>query len=315
MRDLKTRNIHILLNGYNLAYLTGIMVEMWIKSCYDYFEKRKGNHMERGGVMTVKEMQERKKELGYTYAQIAELSGVPVGTVQKVLGGITLTPRHETLMALERVLGGDTNSSGTMLLREEHSAYGVKRQGMYDLDDYYALPEDVRAELIDGVIYDMTAPTTIHQIIGGYIHSKLLQYVLEKDGKCLPMISPLDVQLDCDNRTMVQPDVVIVCDRDKIIDRCVYGAPDFIIEVISKSTKKKDSVIKLNKYLNAGVREYWMIDPARKTVIVYDFEHDQYPVIYGFNEKVPVGIWNGALEIDFVEVYDQVRFLYEREKR
>ena len=96
----------------------------------------------------------------------------------------------------------------------------------------------------------------------------MLQHVLDKKGACLPMISPIDVQLDCDDKTMVEPDVVIVCDRDKIINRCIYGVPDFIIEVLSKSTKKKDSVIKLNKYLNAGVREYWMIDPMKKKVIV-----------------------------------------------
>lgn len=271
--------------------------------------------MEGGGSMTIKEMQDRKRELGYTYAQIAELSGVPVGTVQKVLGGITLAPRYETLMALEKVLGRDMNSSGTMVLREAHSLYGDKRQGGYDLDDYYAIPDDVRVELIDGVICDMTAPAPVHQIIEGYIYSKLLQHVLDKGGKCLPMISPLDVQLDCDNKTMVQPDLVVVCDRDKIIDRCVYGAPDFIIEVISQSTKKKDSVIKLNKYLNAGVREYWIIDPLKKTIIVYDFDHDEYPVLYGFDAKVPVGIWDGEMEIDFAEVYEHVRFLYEREKQ
>ena len=85
--------------------------------------------------MTIREMQERKKELGYTYAQIAELSGVPVGTVQKVLGGITLTPRYETLMALEKVLGSDTIGGQTGLLREAQVVYGIKRQGMYDMDD------------------------------------------------------------------------------------------------------------------------------------------------------------------------------------
>ena len=112
---------------------------------------------------------------------------------------------------------------------------------------------------------------------------------------------------------MVQPDVLIVCDRDKIIDRCVYGAPDFIIEVLSDSTKRKDSFVKLNKYLDAGVREYWMIDPVRKTVVVYDFEHDEYPILYGFDARVPVRIWDGELEIDFSEVYGHIRFLYERE--
>ena len=259
-------------------------------------------------IMTVKEMQERKKELGFSYAQISELSGVPLGTVQKVLGGITLTPRYDTLMALERVLG----ERETAAVRETAAAYAVKKQGGYTLDDYYRFPEDVRVELIDGVIYDMTAPASVHQIIGGYIYSRLLQYVRDRGGACLPMIAPVDVQLDCDDKTMVEPDVVVVCDRDKIIDRCIYGAPDFIIEVLAKSTRKKDSVIKLNKYLNAGVREYWMIDPEKKKVIVYDFEHDEYPVVYGFDAKVPVGIWDGAMEIDFAEVYEHARFLYER---
>lgn len=260
--------------------------------------------------MTVQEMRERKKELGYTYSRIAELSGVPLGTVQKVLGGITTTPRYETLMALEQVLG----ESEGMFLREPKSAYLTKSQGDYTLDDYYLIPDDMRVELIDGVIYDMTAPTSAHQLIAGFIHGKFLSYILEKKGECLPMISPLDVQLDCDNKTMVQPDVIIVCDRDKIINRCVYGAPDFVIEVLSKSTKKKDSVIKLQKYMNAGVREYWMIDPERKTVVVYDFENEEYPVIYGFDAEVPVRIWNGECQISFPELYEHIRFLYERGK-
>ena len=125
--------------------------------------------------MTIQEMQERKRELGYTYAQIAELSGLPLGTVQKVLGGITLTPRYETIMALERVLGGTAihhaGISGTLF---------VKKQGEYTLEDYYKIPDDIRVELIDGVIYDMSSPTSAHQIIGGFIHSKMLQHVLDK---------------------------------------------------------------------------------------------------------------------------------------
>lgn len=258
--------------------------------------------------MTIKEMQERKRELGYSYAQIAELSGVPVGTVQKVLGGITMTPRYDTIMALERVLG----ERQPMAVRESVS-YGTKKQGEYTLEDYYTYPDDVRIELIDGVIYEMSAPTSAHQLIAGFIYSRMLTHVLEKGGECLPMIAPVDVQLDRDDRTMVQPDVLIVCDRDKIIDRCVYGAPDFIIEVLSDSTKRKDSFVKLNKYLDAGVREYWMIDPVRKTVVVYDFEHDEYPILYGFDARVPVRIWDGELEIDFSEVYGHIRFLYERE--
>ena len=166
-------------------------------------------------------------------------------------------------------------------------------------------------ELIDGVIYDMSAPASVHQLLIGLLYAKLLAYVTAEKGRCLPIVSPVDVQLDCDDRTMVQPDIVVVCDRDKVIKRCIYGAPDLVIEILSPSTRKKDMVIKLNKYMNAGVREYWMVDPDKRNVIVYDFEHDNYLMIYGFDAKIPVNIWDGDCEIDFQEVYDYVRFLYE----
>ena len=159
-------------------------------------------------------------------------------------------------MALEQVLG----ESEGMVLREPLKNYLKKKQGEYNLEDYNVIPDDIRVELIDGVIYNMTAPTSAHQLIAGFIHGKMLSHVLEKKGSCMPMISPLDVQIDCDDKTMVQPDVIIVCDRDKIINRCVYGAPDFVAEILSKTSRRRDSVIKLHKYMTAGVREYWMID-------------------------------------------------------
>ena len=165
----------------------------------------------------------------------------------------------------------------------------TKKQGEYTLKDYYNLPEDKRFELIDGVIYDMTAPTTIHQSILGRVHANLLYHIDAKGGQCIPMISPVDVQLDCDDKTMVKPDVIIVCDRSKIIRRCVYGAPDFVIEVLSKYSKKKDMFIKLNKYLNASVREYWIVDPDKKVVMIYDFEHDDYRLA-SFDDKIPVSV-------------------------
>lgn len=261
--------------------------------------------------MTIKEMKERKKELGYTYAQIAELSGVPLGTVQKIFSGVTTSPRYDTLIELEKVLGTPEPS----YVSEPQAFYGIKQQGEYTLEDYYQIPEERRVELIDGVIYDMASPTSFHQLIAGLIYTKLLTHVLDKKGECLPIISPIDVQLDCDDRTMVQPDVVIVCDRDKVIDRCIFGAPDFVIEVLSKSSSRRDSVIKLNKYMAAGVREYWLIDPDRQKVLVYRFQKEEFPVIYGFDSQIPVGIWEDGFTIDFREVYEHVRFLYERESK
>ena len=127
----------------------------------------------------------------------------------------------------------------------------------------------------------------------------------------MTFMAPADVQLDCDNRTIVQPDVFLLCDLSKMKLNKVYGAPDLIVEVLSKSTKKKDMYLKLGKYVNAEVKEYWLVDPEKQTVLVYDFQHDEYPKIYGFDSIVPVGIFNGECKIDFNEVYESAKVFYE----
>lgn len=246
--------------------------------------------------MTIQEMKDKKKEKGYTYAQISELSGVPLGTVQKIFSGETENPRYDTLIALERVFMDE------LLVRETTAAYKYDRNGSYTIDDYRALPDDQRVELIDGYFYDMASPTFGHQSIGGEIHRQIANYIMEHKGSCRPFIAPVDVQLDCDNKTMVQPDVGIVCDPSKIKRFGIYGAPDFLVEVISPSTKKKDYALKLSKYMEAGVREYWILDFVQEKVLVYFFESDVYPVIYGFDKPVPVNIYNGDLQIDFSNI-------------
>lgn len=267
--------------------------------------------------MTIEEMQRRKQEMGYSYEKIAELSGLPIGTVQKVLGGITRNPRYETRQALEKVFHRDTDwgiGSQPGVIRET-SSYRVekkeKKQGEYTLEDYYALPDEQRVELIDGVFYDMSSPRHIHQIIGGQIYRQFSDYIDQKKGLCVPAYAPLDVQLDCDDRTMVQPDVLILCDRNKFKGGVIYGAPDLVVEILSKSTGKKDLYLKTMKYENAGVREYWIVDPQKKTVLVYDFENELYPTIYGFDSKVPVRIFGGECQVDFAEIFEYVSFLYE----
>ena len=279
--------------------------------------------------MTITEMNERKRELGYTDARISELSGVPLSTVRKVLGGITKAPRYDTIKALEKVLGKETAGSGynsrisdnettafsydscmtsgaPQGVREVQPAYSTKKQGEYTLEDYLAIPDERRVELIDGVIYDMSSPLGHHQIIAGQIYFHLVSYISGKGGPCIPFIAPIDVQLDCDDKTIVQPDVLILCDRSKYTPQRIVGAPDFVVEVFSKSTRKKDMFIKLNKYRSAGVREYWMVDPDKKTVIAYHFENDDDLSVYTFRDKVPVGIYGGDCVIDFAPIDDYV---------
>ncbi len=92
-------------------------------------------------------------------------------------------------------------------------------------------------------------------------------------------MSPVDVQLDKDDKTMAQPDVFLVCDQSKNTGRCIYGAPDMVIEVTSPSTRKRDFGKKLGKYVDAGVREYWIVDVKNQKVIVYDLGEDFGDVI------------------------------------
>ncbi len=262
--------------------------------------------------MTVEEMREIKKAKGYTYEQIAEKSGVPLGTVQKIFSGETQSPRYATLQALEAAFReekvsyyfDDSKGSGV----EESALYRVaKKQGDYTIEDYYALPEERRVELIDGVIYDMSSPSFVHQGVAGEVYLQIANFIRYSKGECIARIAPIDVRLDCDNKTMVQPDVLVICDRSKIKRWGIMGAPDFVLEVLSKSTKSKDSLTKTSKYAAAGVREYWIIDPYKKKLLVYDFENDSWPALYGLHGKIPVGIYQGRLEIDLDMVAEAIQ--------
>lgn len=257
--------------------------------------------------MDLSSMRYYKQQKGYTFAQLSEVSGVPVGTIQKIFNGETKSPRYETLQALEEALKPEKYARADMVCEAAYEYVADKRKlGPYTLEDYYALPDERRVELIDGFIYDMAAPSTIHQIIAMEFAVQIRNYIKKNKGECIPFISPVDVQLDCDDKTMVQPDVLIVCDKSKIIKRCVMGAPDFVVEVLSPSGRVKDTIKKLNKYLDAGVKEYWIVDPDKKSVLTYVFEDDQMPVIYGFEDEIPVGIYDGKLKIDFKDIMEQL---------
>ena len=266
--------------------------------------------------MTIDEMRRMKSELGLTNEQVAMLSGVPLGTVQKVFAGVTSSPRYDTLRALEQMFRAEMTKMPKML-KEPGTVYGSttgrKKQGEYSIEDYYALPDERRAELIDGVIYDMSTPSVPHQSIALDIRESLRSYVRENKGECIVLASPVDVQIDRDDKTMVQPDVLVVCDRSKVIKRCIYGAPDLIIEVLSPSTRRKDMTVKLSKYSTAGVREYWLVDPDRKKIVVYDLENEEIPQVYGREAQVPVGIFGGKCRIGFGEIFGYVDFLDDRE--
>ena len=181
-----------------------------------------------------------------------------------------------------------------------------KKQGEYTLEDYYALPDDIRAELIDGELIFLEAPSSIHQELIGELFFEIKLYIRTNNGPCKILPSPLDVQLDCDNRTMLQPDISVICHRDRIVKKGVYGAPDLCIEIVSPSSRKRDYEKKRMKYQNAGVREYWIVDPKTASVLCYFFEESNESHSYTFDDKIPVRIYDSNLVINFAEIKERL---------
>ncbi|MDE7479609.1 MAG: Uma2 family endonuclease, partial [Lachnospiraceae bacterium] len=131
----------------------------------------------------------------------------------------------------------------------------------YTEDDYYNLGEDVRAELIDGELYYMAAPSRLHQKILNYLNTEINLYIRSKGGPCEVYPAPFAVKLFKDDKNIVEPDISVICDPNKLTDKGCSGAPDWIIEIASPSNPSHDYVKKLNLYLDAGVREYWIVNP------------------------------------------------------
>ena len=161
----------------------------------------------------------------------------------------------------------------------------------YTSDEFLAMAEhsEIRQELINGEIYDLAAPSRIHQNIVARLHYVIFDYIRNNHGTCEVMIAPFDVKLNEDN--IVQPDVMVICDPSKLDERKCNGAPDWIIEVTS-SNYRTDYSEKLELYKTAGVKEYWIVNPKRKTTIVLFFE--QNPglfMLYHFNQNIPVNIY------------------------
>lgn len=173
----------------------------------------------------------------------------------------------------------------------------------YSEDDYYNLPEDVRAELIEGnMIYNHAAPSRVHQTILGELHTAINNYIKSKDGSCRVYPAPFAVKLKADQQTIVEPDISVIFNQNKLTDRGCTGAPDWIIEIVSPSNSSHDYIIKLNLYANAGVREYWIVDPDKNCIFVYFLEKASFEVkTYTFQDKIKANIYED-LYIDFAEL-------------
>jgi Uma2 family endonuclease len=192
----------------------------------------------------------------------------------------------------------------------------VREKDTYTYADYLEWGEDLRAEIIGGQVYMMSTPLTVHQRISGELFFLLKSFLRGKP--CEVFAAPFGVRLfpqaDLGDDTVVEPDIVVVCDPSKLDERGCNGPPDLIIEILSPSTAQRDRLIKFNRYLEAGVREYWIVDPDTRSVQVHILDHGRFTTsAYGIvaaedkdavyiSDKAPAAVLPG-LAVDLKTIF------------
>ena len=272
--------------------------------------------------MTREELIQQKKKKHLSVARLSELSGVPAGTITKIISGETKKPRPATLKALEKILKDEqtpadiyphdaennlsfsyaatTNKKESQMVCERALSYGIpkKDQGTYTFADLECIPEGRYAELIDGVIYDMATPVYIHQRIAMEMYMMFRQFIDSRKGRCEVFVNAFGVFADNDDKSYLIPDLSVVCNPDIIKSTGIYGPPDFIVEILSPSTEYRDRNHKFYKYSQCGVKEYWIIDIEKRMVVAYRFFGSFTHYIGPMKGKLDVAIYDGELQID-----------------
>lgn len=187
-------------------------------------------------------------------------------------------------------------------MKEVYGSMALNTERLYTTKDIMALPDGVRAELIDGNIYYMASPTRIHQALLRELAVTFTVYQKSSGVPCQTLFAPFAVFINQDEFNYLEPDLLVICPKDSDDHRLqndgCHGAPDFVLEIVSPSSKTMDFVRKTVKYGTSGVREYWIVDPEKERVLVYHFEKDPSPIQYTFDDKIPVGITEG-FSVDF----------------
>lgn len=190
-------------------------------------------------------------------------------------------------------------------MKEVYGTMALNTNKLYTTEDITALPDGVRAELVNGEIFYMAAPNTVHQTLLAELSYAFLHYQKNAEKKCRTYFAPYAVFIDRDKYNYLEPDLLILCphgddDDRQQTDGC-HGAPDFVLEIVSPASKRMDYLKKLSKYEAAGVKEYWIVDPQTEHILVYDFEGEAFPVQYTFEDTVPVHIYED-FSVNFKEL-------------
>lgn len=170
----------------------------------------------------------------------------------------------------------------------------LPQETTYTSEDYWNLPSGERAELINGRFYAMAPPNRIHQKLVSELTIAIGQYIKTTGGDCEIYPAPFAVNLDKNDKNWVEPDISVICDKNKLTKKGCSGAPDFIIEIVSPTSRKTDYTQKNALYSETGVREYWIIDPAKERTTVYHYEEDAAPTIYPFTQELTAAIYKSA---------------------
>ena len=200
------------------------------------------------------------------------------------------------------------------LNREQVQADYFAGKKNFTYNDYLNWPQDVRAEIISGVAYMMGQPSTSHQRVSMRLSQLYANFL--KGKTCEVFAAPFGVRLfpkeDKTDDTVVEPDIVVVCDSSKIDERGCNGAPDLVIEILSPSSRRKDRSLKRELYQKAKVREYWIVSPDDSEIEVHIFENNSIKY-YGKNEpetpddsrlpEIVPGFVLPGLEIDVNDVF------------
>ena len=227
--------------------------------------------------MTPEEMRRRKEELGFSNALLAELSHVPIGTVNRILCGITRKPRYHTMIALEQALNEaahyyyDTAKKQISYAREPQGSYGAAGRQL---------------------------PNLVHQQILGYLYCVINDFCRDKQIDCQVYPGPVCLRLTEEKAQVIQADLVVIRDRQALQEWGIRGCPDLVMEVVSPDTVAEDYVHKTKLYMENGAGEYWILDPDRRQVFRYDFSTGGAPLIHKMEGRLGISTFGESLEID-----------------
>lgn len=250
--------------------------------------------------MTIQELKHLKKTSGLTNEQISDLSGIPYSTVNKIFSNATKNPRYATLLAIEEALKRQEKLPFSYnnfyeeptLIQESGAAYNYTARN-YTAEDIAQLSSHTRAELINGKLYMMAGASRTHQFLVSELMFEIKSHVRSKNGSCQVYTAPYDVKLFQDDTVIVQPDIMVICNKDILTEKSCMGAPDWIIEIVSQSNSSHDYITKLVQYMKAGVREYWIVNPELQKVVVMNFEGADKSNEYSFDEIIPSHVIEG----------------------